>query len=52
MTRKCQAVEDELKLRTYNYDAMEKEMGDMDAAYQDKIARLKETQRRQTLQLK
>ena len=52
MTRKCQAVGDELKLRTYNYDTMEKEMGDMEATYQQRIARLKETQKKQTFQLR
>lgn len=46
MTRKCQAAEDELKLRGHNHDTMEKDMGDMEAAYQQKIGRLKETQRK------
>jgi hypothetical protein len=32
-TRKSQAMEDELKLKSYNYDNMEKEMGDMEACY-------------------
>lgn len=48
MTRKAQAMEDELKLKSYNYDSMEKEMGDMEAGYQKKITSLREIQKKQT----
>jgi hypothetical protein len=39
-------MEDELKLKSYNYDNMEKEMGDMEACYQQKIISLKEIQKK------